>query len=109
MKLLVSAVTSIALSVANLSAFAMTNADYYGEAASPAAAVRTIVVGPNTRWVNVQRGEIVKFVANGTEFAWNFNGTLTSVKLAQIAPQGAVDQNVTVYIARSEMERAAGA
>jgi hypothetical protein len=86
----------------------MTNADYYGEAASPAAAVRTIVVGPNTRWVNVEKGEIVKIVANGQEFAWDFDGTLPSVNLTQIAPQGAVGRNVTVYIAPSANERASG-
>jgi hypothetical protein len=99
MKLLVPAVTSIALSVASLSALAMTNADYYGEAASPAAAVRTVVVGPNTRWVNVDQGENVKIVANGQEFAWHFNGTLPTFNLKQIVPQGAIAQDVSVYIA----------
>jgi hypothetical protein len=99
MKLLVPAVASIVLSVASLSAFAMTNADYYGEAASPAAAVRTIDIGPNTHWVNLEKGEIVKFVANGQEFTWDFDGTLPSFDLKQIAPQGAIDQNVSVYIA----------
>jgi hypothetical protein len=101
MKLLIPAVASIALSVASLSAFAMTDADYYGEAASPTAAERTIDVGPNTRWVNVDQGEIVKFVANGQEFAWDFDGTLPNFNLKQIAPQGAIDQDVPVYIAPS--------
>ena len=55
MKLFVPAVASIALSVASLSAFALSDADSYGEAANPAAASRTIVIGPNTRWVNVTR------------------------------------------------------
>jgi len=99
MKLLIPAVASIALSVASLSAFAMTTADYYGEAASPAAAERTIVVGPTTKNVNVGHGEIVKFVANGQEFAWDFDGTLPTLNLRQIAPQGAIGQDVTVYIA----------
>src|SRR6266849_211778 len=83
MKTLVKAVAVLALSAASLSAFALTNADRYGEAATPAAAERTIVIGPNTRWVNVNHGEIVKFVANGQ----------------QVAPQGAIDHNVRVYIA----------
>jgi hypothetical protein len=108
MKLLVPAVASIALSVASLSALAMTNADYYGEEVSPAAAQRTIVLKPDTHAVNVERGEIVKFVVNGKEFAWDFDGTLPSVDLTQIAPQGAVEQNVTVYIEPSENERASG-
>ena len=102
MKLLIPAVASIALSVASLSAFAMTDADYYGEATNPAAAERTIVVGPTTQYVNVNKGEIVKIVANGQEFAWDFDGVLTSFNLKQIAPQGAIDQNVSVYIANSD-------
>jgi hypothetical protein len=99
MKLLIPAVASIALSVASLSAFAMTNADYYGEATNPAAAERTIVVGPSTKYVNVNKGEIVKIAANGQEFTWDFNGVQTSFGLKQIAPQGAIDQNVSVYVA----------
>jgi hypothetical protein len=102
MKLLIPAVASIALSVASLSAFAMTNADYYGEATSAAAAERTIVVGPTTKNVNVDHGEIVKFVANGQEFVWDFDGTLPSFNLKQIAPEGAVGQDVTVYIAPAD-------
>jgi hypothetical protein len=99
MKLLVPAVVSISLSVASLSASAMTNADYYGEATNPAAAVRTIVVGPDIRSVNVTRGDIVKIIASGQEFAWHFDGTLPSFNLKQIAPQGAIAQDVSVYIA----------
>jgi len=103
MKLLAPAVVSIALSVASLSASAMTNADYYGEASSPAAAMRTIVVGPNTRKVGVNQGEIVTIVANGQEFSWHFDGTLPSFNLKQIVPQGAIDQEVTVYIAAARV------
>jgi hypothetical protein len=108
MKLLVPAVASIALSVASLSALAMTNADYYGEAAIPAAAVRTIVIGPKTRWVNVERGETVKFVANGQEFAWDFDGTLPSFDLKQVAPQGTIDRGLSVYVAPSAADASGG-
>jgi hypothetical protein len=100
MKLLVPAVVSISLSAASLSASAVTNADYYyGEATNPAAAVRTIVIGPDIRSVNVTRGDIVKIVASGQEFAWHFDGTLPSFNLKQIAPRGAIAQDVSVYIA----------
>src|SRR5476649_1058393 len=108
MKLLVPAVASIALCVASLSALAITNADYYGEAAIPAAAVRTIDIGPNTRWVNVEHGETVKFVANGQEFAWDFDGTLPSFDLKQIAPQGAIDRGLSVYVAPSAADASGG-
>jgi len=108
MKLLIPAVASVALAVASLSAVAMTNADYYGEPADPAAAARTVVLGPNARSMNVDRGEIVKIVVNGQEFAWDFDGTLPTFDLKQIAPQGAVNQDVGVYIGPSAQERASG-
>jgi hypothetical protein len=99
------AIASIALFMASLSAFALSDADLYGQAASPAAATRTIVVGPNTRWVNVTHYEIIKLVVNGQELVWHFDGTLFSFKLAKIDSRDAVAQNVTVYIALSEAER----
>jgi hypothetical protein len=106
MKLLVPAAAALALSMASLTAAALTNADRYGEAANPAAAERTIVVGPNAGRVSVKRGEIVKFVANGREFAWNFDGLLNSFNLKQIAPQGAIDQDVSVTIEISNADAA---
>ena len=101
MKLLWPAVTIIALSAASVSAFALTDADRYGEMANPAAAMRTIVVQPNARWVNVTHGEIVKFVVNGREFAWDFDGLLSNFKLSVIDPQDGNAENVQVYIERS--------
>jgi membrane protease subunit (stomatin/prohibitin family) len=99
MKMLVKTVAVLALSAASLSAVAVTNADRYGEAASPVDAERTIVIAPNTRFVNVNHGEIVKFVANGQEFAWDFDGLPQSFDLKQVAPQGAIDHSVRVYVA----------
>jgi hypothetical protein len=99
MKTFAKAVAVLALSAASLSAVALTNADLYGEAASPAAAERTIVIGANTRFVNVNHGEIVKFVANGQEFTWDFDGVPQAFDLKQVAPQGAIDHSVRVYIA----------
>ena len=98
MKTFVKAVAVLALSAASLSAVALTNADLYGEAAIPVDAQRTIVIGANTRFVNVNHGEIVKFVANGQEFAWDFDGLPQSFDLKQVAPQGALDHSVRVYV-----------
>ena len=106
MKLLVLPVAALALSAASLTALALTNADRYGEAASPAAVERTIVIGPNTVWVNVKRGEIVKFVANGQEFAWKFDGMLNSFNLKEIAPQAAIAPDVRVSIEISAADAA---
>lgn len=108
LKLLAPAVAAFALSAASLSAVALTNADRYGEAASTAAAERTIVIGPNTRWVNVNHGEIVKFVANGQEFAWDFDGVPQAFDLKQVAPQGSIAQSVRVYIALTERDLSIG-
>ena len=99
------AVGSIMLSAASLSAFALDDADRYGTPANPAAAKRTIVVGPNTRHVNVTRDEIVKLVVNGREFAWHFDGTLSSFKLSAIDSRDAVARNVTVYVSISESQK----
>src|SRR5258706_585978 len=98
------AVVALALSAASLSAFAVTSTDRYGEAATPAAAQRTIVIGANTRSVNVNHGEVVKFVANGQEFTWDFDGVPQAFDLKQVAPQGALDHDVRVYIATTTMD-----
>jgi hypothetical protein len=97
-------VASIALSVTCLSAIALSDADRYGVAASPAAAKRTIAVGPSTRRVYATCGEIVKLVVNGHEFARHFDGALSSFKLGAIDTRDAVARNVTVHAAISEAE-----
>jgi hypothetical protein len=108
LKRFIPAVASIMLSAASLSAFALEDADLYGKAASPAAATRTIVVGPNTRHVNVTRGECVKLVVNGQELVWHFDGTQSSFKLGAIDSRVAAARNVTVYVGISEIEKASG-
>src|SRR5436309_15818002 len=99
MKTLVKAVAVLALFAASLSAFALTNADLYGEAATPVDDSLTTRSSSDPRSVNVNHGEIVKFVANGQEFAWDFDGLPQSFDLKQVAPQGAIDHSVRVYIA----------
>jgi Heavy-metal resistance protein CzcE len=102
------AVAVLALSAASLSAFALTNGDRIGEAASPATADRTIVIDANTRSVNVNHGETVKFVANGQDFTWDFDGVSQSFDLKQAAPQGAIDQDVRVYVESTLMDGGLG-
>ena len=92
---------ALMLSAASLTAMgaAMTRTDLVGESVSPTAASRTIVINDNTKWVNVTHGDVVKFVANGQEFAWDFDGVPQAFDLKQVAPQGAIDHSVRVYIA----------
>jgi hypothetical protein len=100
-KLLVSTIAVLTLSVAALSAGAATmRTDLLGEPAQASAAVRTLVIDGNTKYVNVKHGEVIRFVANGREFVWNFDGLAQPqpFDLSQIAPAGAVDHSVTVYV-----------
>jgi hypothetical protein len=50
--------------------------------------------------VNVDGGEIVKFVVGDKAFAWHFNGPLgvASFDLRRVAPPGVLDHQVMVYI-----------
>ncbi len=99
MKPLVQAVAALILSAASLAASAaVTDADMLGRAAQPSAAERALIIGPKTRWVTVQRGEVVKFVVNGQEFAWAFNGMASSFDLNRIAPTGSLNRDLTVYV-----------
>jgi hypothetical protein len=99
MKLFVPAVVALTLSAASLAVTAsVTEADMLGKPAQASAAQRTISVDPKTRWITVERGEIVKIVANGQEFAWDFDGMYSSFDLNRIAPSGALDRSLKVYV-----------
>src|SRR5882672_2438815 len=99
MRLFVPAVAALTLSAASLASTAsVTEADMLGHPAQASAAQRTISVNPKTRWITVERGEVVKFVANGQEFAWAFNGMFSSFDMNRIAPNGALDRDLKVYI-----------
>src|SRR5258707_12961446 len=98
MRLLVSAAPPLPLSAASLAATAsVTQADMFGNPAQTSAAQRTVVIDAKTRWVTVERGDVVKFVANGQEFAWAFNGLASSFDLNRVAPTGVLDRNLKAY------------
>jgi hypothetical protein len=67
----------------------------WGDPAPPSAATRTIVIHPDTKYVNVEGGEVVKFIAGGQTFAWAFvpQGGVY-FELNKIAPPGALDHRV---------------
>ena len=75
-------------------------ADLLGMAAPPSAATRTIVLTPDTRWVNVTGGDTVRFVVDGREFAWNFSvgSTVAVFDLNRVAPPGLLKHPVPVYV-----------
>ena len=89
--------------VASVAAGAAVPAKLLGEPVAPEQAERTVVITPTTRYVNVTEGDVVKFVANGAAFAWNFDSPpeISSFELNRVAPAGALDHAVTVYVARN--------
>ncbi|MBK4734926.1 CzcE family metal-binding protein [Noviherbaspirillum pedocola] len=75
--------------------------DLYGNSVAPAAAQRSVVISPATRFVNVKGGETVRFVAGDQTFAWHFNiaSNVSAIDLRMIAPPGLIDRKVMVYVA----------
>jgi heavy-metal resistance protein CzcE len=98
MKPIHAAVAALALGSTALAANAATNPKFIAELTSPASVTRTIVIGPDTRWVNVTQGERVKFVVSGQEFAIAFDGAAEPVNLMRVAPAGMLDHRVNAYV-----------
>jgi hypothetical protein len=101
-KSLVPAAVALTLSLPAFSSIAATPPpiDLLGDPASPAAADNTITITPDTRYVNVEGGQVVKFDVGGKTFAWNFNGaqTVDSFDLNRVAPPGMLDREVRAYV-----------
>lgn len=71
-----------------------------GDPAPISAATETIVIRPDTKWVNVTGGDTVKFVVGDKSFAWVFNvaSTVSVFDLSRVAPPGVLNQPVDAYI-----------
>jgi len=108
MKLPMSIIAALTFSTASLPAgAAFKPANVLGEPAQAlpaertimaAVANRTITIDSRTKWVNVQHFEVVRFVSNGREFTWYFDGVAQSIDLAHLAPADFIDHKVTVYV-----------
>jgi hypothetical protein len=75
--------------------FALTRADQIGAPGNPASADRALNVTPETRHLNVQRGESANLYVNGQRLTWTFSGLASVVNLQDIEP-GAPD--VDIYV-----------
>jgi hypothetical protein len=64
---------------------------------------RTIAIRPDTNFVNVTGGEVIRFDVGNKSFVWNFNGQRSSFNLAQVAPPSLLDHKVTAYVAPNPM------
>ena len=106
-KLFAPAFAALTLSAASVSAFALTPGDMYGEAASgDYTADRTIVITPQTKYINVAHGEIVNLKVGDKEIAWNFDGVAgRPFELSNITPE--LSQKVMVYV-ETEQQRDGG-
>ena len=84
---------------------AATNFNPLNETAPAAAANRTITIAPDTRYVNVQGGQTVRFDVGGQTFSWDFDGaeTVGSFDLNKVAPPGLLDHPVTAYVSPNPM------
>src|SRR5258708_22275463 len=110
MKLAPATFSEVPLPAASWPADAATmRADLLGEPVQPASAERTIVtalagrtidISGGTKWVNVKHGEVIRFVSNGREFTWYFDGVSQPrpFDMAAIAPAGFLDHGVRVYV-----------
>lgn len=102
LRLLLPTVLAIVLPIACVSPTNVTpRTDLLGDPAPPSAATRTIVITPDTKWVNVTGGNIVKFIVGDKTFTWNFNvaQTISSFDLSQVAPPGTLNRKVVAYVA----------
>jgi len=59
---------------------------------------KVVTIDANTRWVNAEQDQTVKFIAGGREFTWHFGPNKFAVNLKDIAPAGTVDRNIYVYL-----------
>lgn len=103
-KFLVVSTLALMLSGAALSAGAAdTAAKDLGETADASVATRTITIVKKTKYVDVKKGEIVKFVVDDKVFTWNFDGKSRKSKfnMNSIAPSGFLDHTVNVYLDRT--------
>ena len=95
---LIPTVLALTLSLSALSSMAATPLKLLGDPAPAAVADRTITITPDTKYVNVEGGQTVKFDVGGKTFAWDFDGPVTSFDLNRVAPPDLLDHMVTAYV-----------
>ena len=77
--------------------------DLLGGPGAASMVTRTIVIKPETSYVNVTGGEVIRFEVGNKSFVWNFNGQRSSFDLARVAPPSMLDRKVTAYVAPNPM------
>lgn len=75
--------------------------DLYGQPlAASAVTTHVVVIRPDTRHVNVQGGDSIRFIVGDRVFSWQFNvaRTIDSFDLREVAPPGLLDHAVIAYV-----------
>jgi len=76
------------------------SADHFGSLTPAKNADRTVVLQPDTKYVNVERGEIITLVYKDKSFTWKFDTFgLPTIRLSEIAPGdfGAEQVRIAVF------------
>lgn len=77
----------------------MTGTSRWGDAEPVTPGERTIVITPDTHYVNVTGGDVIHFVDGDKSFAWAFDGACGyQFDLARVAPSGVLDHSVIAYV-----------
>lgn len=98
-----SAIAASVIGLASVSAQAATPANLLGAAVAPESNARTIDLTSGKNYINVRHGDTVNFSANGQTFAVKFDGVRQSFNLNALAPAGALNRTIKVYVsARGE-------
>ncbi|WP_295754522.1 CzcE family metal-binding protein [Undibacterium sp.] len=78
----------------------------FGNLTLETTAQRTITLLPNTKYINVVQGEVIKFTSQGKSFTWNFDTLNTfTFNLAEVAPKEMNIENIQVYIKKNATYR----
>ena len=77
--------------------------DLLGSPGAASMVTRTIAIKPDTKFVNVTGGEVIRFEVGARSFIWNFSGQRSSFDLARVAPPSLLDHKVTAYVAPNPM------
>lgn len=99
-KLITAGLLALTCSSFTLSACAA-DSSLLGQGQVPAGyADRTVVVGADTKYINVERGDVVKFVVGDKSFSWSFTAptTISEINLSEVAPAGMLNHEVKAYI-----------
>ena len=76
----------------------------FGTPAPGTSAQRSIDLLPNTKYVNVEQGQVIKFSSAGKTFTWNFDTLGTpNFDLAKIAPKDINVGNIHVYVGTNSL------